>query len=68
MQPNIVELQKEIHKLNKELSRYKKQLKDKRFGLVWLDVPEAFEEESENQMPILEEVKDLAITNEEVQS
>jgi adenine-specific DNA-methyltransferase len=65
MQPNIEELQKEVQKLQKELTRYKKQLKDKRYGLVWLDVPEAFEDESENQMPVLEEVKELAIKNDD---
>ena len=31
--------------------------------MTWLDVPEAFETESENKIPILEEVKEKAIDN-----
>ena len=38
-------------------------MKEKRFGLTWIDVPEAFEQESENKIPVLEEVPELAIHN-----
>lgn len=53
-----------ILKLEKENERIKKQLtkfaKDK-YGLFWVDVPEGFEDDVENKIPILEEVPRLAI-------
>lgn len=50
--------QKENHilKLQKEVEKWKKAVKTERYGLVWLDVPEAFEDDVENKLPILEEV------------
>ena len=53
----IRELEKEVKKLNNQI------IKDDRYGLNWIDCPEAFEQETENKIPILEEVKDKAITN-----
>ena len=41
------------------------QLKQQSFGLNWIDVPEAFEKESIEKIPILEEVKDKSITTDE---
>ncbi|MEA5099480.1 MAG: site-specific DNA-methyltransferase [Bacteroidales bacterium] len=55
----IRELEKEVKKLNHQI------IKDDRYGLNWIDCPEAFEEESENKIPILEEVKDKAIKNDD---
>ena len=55
-------LQERIKKLEDELLEYKKRT---RYGLVWIDVPEAFDEETENKLPILTEVKDLAIRNDD---
>lgn len=55
----IKELEKEVKKLNNQI------IKDDRYGLNWIDCPEAFEEESENKIPILEEVKDKAISNDD---
>jgi adenine-specific DNA-methyltransferase len=52
-----------ILKLEKEIARLKKNLKEQRYGLVWLDVPEAFEDDVENKLPILKEVPALAIKN-----
>lgn len=53
-----VQLENEIVRLNKKISKYEAiELKQNRFGLVWLDVPEAFEDDVENKLPILEEVK-----------
>jgi adenine-specific DNA-methyltransferase len=53
----------QILKLEKEIARLKKSLKEQRYGLVWLDVPEAFEDDVENKLPILKEVPELAIKN-----
>lgn len=55
------QLQIRIRELEKEIARLHTQIKEQRYGLTWLDVPEAFEIESENKIPILEEVKDKSI-------
>lgn len=57
------ELAQKVCELQKEVDRLNAQLKEKRFGLTWIDVPEAFEQESENRIPVLEEVPELAIHN-----
>ena len=57
------ELAIKVRELQKEVERLTAQLKEKRFGLTWIDVPEAFEQESENKIPVLEEVPELAIHN-----
>ena len=57
------ELAQKVRELQKEVERLNTQLKEKRFGLTWIDVPEAFEQESENRIPVLEEVPELAIHN-----
>ncbi|MDO8657666.1 MAG: site-specific DNA-methyltransferase, partial [Candidatus Levybacteria bacterium] len=49
--------------LKKEIERLKKSVKKQRYGLVWMDVPEAFEDDVENKLPILKEVPELAIKN-----
>lgn len=58
----IEELQKEIEVLKKKQTE---KIKAERYGLNWIDVPEAFEKESENKIPVLEEVKDKAIKNDD---
>lgn len=50
-----------ILKLEKEIEKWKKAVKTQRYGLVWLDVPEGFEDDVENKLPILEEVPRKAI-------
>ncbi|KKS35057.1 MAG: Type III restriction-modification system methylation subunit [Parcubacteria group bacterium GW2011_GWC2_42_12] len=56
------QLENEIARLNKKIAKYEAiELKQNRFGLVWLDVPEAFEDDVENKLPILEEVPKQAI-------
>lgn len=63
-QENIDELKRQIKELESKVAYLNAQLKeDNRFGLKWIDVPEAFDAESENKIPILEEVPELAITN-----
>lgn len=63
MQQTTEELQLRIRELEKEITRLHKAVKEQRYGLHWLDVPEAFETETENKIPILEEVKEKAIVN-----
>ena len=53
----------DILKLEKEVEKWKKAVKTQRYGLVWLDVPEGFEDDVENKLPILEEVQKKAIKN-----
>lgn len=55
----------EILKLKKEIERLRKSIKKQRYGLVWMPVPEAFEDDVENKLPILKEVPDLAIKNDD---
>ena len=40
-------------------------IKSRKYGLNWINVPEAFDEESKNAIPILEEVKENAIKNDD---
>ncbi|GGW65605.1 DNA methylase [Winogradskyella epiphytica] len=61
--PTEKELLAEIEALKKKLEISNNRIKTEKYGITWLDVPEAFEEESENQLPILTEVKDKAIKN-----
>lgn len=53
----------EIQQLQKELQRLRNQLKEQRYGLVWLDVPEAFDADSEDKLPVLKEIPSLSIPN-----
>lgn len=59
-QQRIEQLEREVAMLRGKLTAKQKAT---RYGLVWEDVPEAFEQEAENKIPILEEAKELAITN-----
>lgn len=59
------EMNKEVEKLKKQLDLANKRVKNARYGLVWLDAPEAFEENAENQLPVLEEVKEMSILENE---
>jgi adenine-specific DNA-methyltransferase len=55
------ELLAEIEALIKKLEIANNRIKTEKYGIVWLDVPEAFEEETEKQLPILTEVKEKFI-------
>lgn len=66
MAENIDDLHRQIKELEGKVAYLNAQLKqENRFGLQWIDVPEAFDAESENKIPILEEVPELAITNDD---
>lgn len=51
----------DIAALQRELDRLRLQIKKQRYGLVWLDVPEAFELETENKIPTLKHNDELSI-------
>lgn len=59
--PTQEELLNRIRDLEREVKQLNSQIKRQKYGLTWLDVPEAFDTESENKIPILEEVPELAI-------
>lgn len=59
----IQNLQSEIAQLKNKLTAEMK--KENRYGLNWIDVPEAFDEETKNKIPTLEEVKENAISNDD---
>jgi len=54
-----------IKREGSRIERLKKSIKKKDYGLVWMNVPESFEDDVENKLPILKEVPDLAIKNED---
>jgi len=54
-----------IAELEKQLKRTHHKIKKDTYGLHWLDVPEAFEDDVENKLPILKEVKEKAIVNDD---
>ena len=58
---NVVELQKRIHELEKKLHQATVGMKSVRYGLNWVDCPEAFDEDCENKIPVLTEVPEKAI-------
>jgi len=62
---NNNDYQNEILKLKKQVERLKKSVKKQKYGLVWMDVPEAFEDDVENKLPVLKEVPELAIKNDD---
>lgn len=57
-----------IHELEQQVLRLQTEIKknsETQYGLRWMDVPEAFEDKAEDAVPILEEVKEKAITSED---
>jgi adenine-specific DNA-methyltransferase len=55
------QLNEEIQKLQDEIERLKKNLKKKKFGLVWEDKPEQVAIDCKTKFPILTEIKSNAI-------
>ncbi len=54
---------KKIFRLEKEIEKLKKSIKRQKYGLVWADIPEKFEDDVENKLPILKEIPRLAISS-----
>jgi len=59
------ELEVKVNELEKKIKRLKTATKKKKFGLVWMDVPESFGDEYENALPILKEIPEKAVVNED---
>jgi len=58
-----IKLIAEIDKLKKQLEIANNRIKTANYGIVWMDVSEAFEDDVENKLPVLEEEKEKAIKN-----
>lgn len=56
----IAALQAEIEKLKNQQT---KAIQREKYGLNWIDVPEEFDENSKNSIPVLKEIKNKAIKN-----
>ena len=56
----IAALQAEIEKLKNQQT---KTIQREKYGLNWIDVPEEFDEKSKNSIPVLKEIKNKAIKN-----
>jgi len=56
-------LNNELHDLQREIQRLRAQIKAQRYGLVWLDVPEAFDGDADDKLPVLEAVPHLSLEN-----
>ena len=61
--PKNKELISEIEKLKKQLKMADSRIKTADYGIVWMDVPELFEDNIKKKTPVLEEVKEKAIKN-----
>jgi len=59
------ELLQEIDKLKKQLEIANNRVKTANYGITWMDVPESFENETENQLPVLNEIKEKSIKNDD---
>ena len=58
----IAALQAEIEKLKNQQT---KAIQREKYGLNWIDVPEEFDEKSKNSIPVLKEIKEKAIKNDD---
>ena len=56
----IAALQAEIEKLKNQQT---KAIQREKYGLNWIDVPEEFDKKSKNSIPVLKEIKNKAIKN-----
>lgn len=58
---DLLELKKRIHELERKLRQATAGMKSVRYGLNWVDCPEAFDAECENKIPVLTEVPEKEI-------
>lgn len=65
MQETQEELAQKVRDLQKEVEQLRAKLKENRSLLTWMNVPEAFEKESDNKIPVIEEVRELTIHNDD---
>jgi adenine-specific DNA-methyltransferase len=63
MPENIESLNNKIEELQKEVKKLKSSINKKKFGLVWMDIPEEFEEKAKKAIPVLKEVTEKAVIN-----
>lgn len=59
------ELLRRIRELEAEVTRWKGQVSRQHFGLTWIDVPEDFDQESRDKLPILEEVPEREVCHDD---
>lgn len=65
MDYDVKSLLLELDKLKNENLKLKSSIKNKKYGLVWMDIEEAFEKETENKLPIIKEIPEYEIKNED---
>jgi len=65
MTKNLNSLKTKVEELHKEIAKLKSSIKKKKFGLVWMDIPESFGDEYENALPVLKEDPEKAIVNDD---
>lgn len=65
--PKEEDLLAEIGRLRIQLEKANKRIKTAKYGIVWMDIPEAFEENGETRMPVLSEIKENTIKNDDGQ-
>lgn len=57
------DLSAEIKNLKKKLKAVNEHIKSEEYGIRWIDVAEPFEEESKKRLPVLREIKEKSIQN-----
>ena len=67
MSEELINLLHKIELLEKENNKLNRALKNKKFGLSWIDIPEGFEKESYSKLPLLEEIQEHEINIENTQ-
>lgn len=60
------ELLAEINRLKQENKKLTRAIKNQKFGLTWMNIPEGFEKESEQKLPLLEEVSSNEIESDSI--
>jgi adenine specific DNA methylase Mod len=55
----------QIEELERQLKKARYKIKKDTYGLHWLNIPEAFEDDVENKLPIIKRVEDKSIVNDD---